>query len=280
MFEKDEFENWIKASHILFEIFEGRYDAYPLSVVWIKEWLNSNTFTVTKDHANRISALIEDFSYEIFNVKGELKERIDAQLKNLLKDQLKEGKSEYIGFALAPYLFTWNFHRFKEYFKQKEDFSLNQYFQTLSGFLKDQRKDIEIFTNKRLLQEQIDTEKVGQFFHKVNTELGRLGIGHNEPVGTIKLIHAFAPHYFPLIDSNMADTMGLLRSNWESLTFDSYLKWMKGMRNWLLNYAELIEKIEREYASSILKLVDEGLYMMITVKQRRRVADLGINLEG
>jgi len=29
--DKDQFENWIKASHMLFEIFEGQYDAYPLA---------------------------------------------------------------------------------------------------------------------------------------------------------------------------------------------------------------------------------------------------------
>lgn len=280
MLEKDEFGNWIKASHTLFEIFEGRYDAYPLGVVWTKKWLDSNAFTVTKEHTSRISALFEDFSYEVFGVTGELKERIDTQLRSFLKAQLKEGANGHVGSALAPYLFTWNFHRFKEYFKRRRDFSLEQYFQTLSDFLKEQKRNIETFRDKRLLLEQIDKERVEQLFHNVNNKLGELGIGHNEPVGTIKLIHAFAPRYFPLIDSNMADTMGLLRSKWESLTCDSYLKWMNAMKKWLLNYEEIVANIELEYDSSILKLVDEGLYMMITVKQRKRVADLGIGLGG
>lgn len=279
MLEKEEFENWIKAWHTLFEIFEARYDAYPLSVIWIKEWFNSNTFTVTKEQIDRISVLIADFSYEVFNVRGELKERIDSQLKSLIEEQLREGKHEHVGFALAPYLVTWNFRRFKNYFKQK-DFSLKQYFQSLSEFLIEQRRDIEGFRNKRLLQEQIDAQKVQPFFLRVNAKLSELGIGQNEPVGTIKLIHAFAPYYFPLIDSNIAREMGLLPSNWESLTFDSYLKWMKGIRNWLLKYDEIIDKIEHDRSSSILKLVDEGLYMMITVEHRRRAADLEITLEG
>lgn len=279
MLEKEEFESWIKAWHTLFDIFEARYDAYPLSVIWIKEWFDSNTFTVTKEHINRISLLMEGFSYEVFNVRGELKERIDAQLKNLLKEQLGEGKHEHVGFALAPYLITWNFRRFKNYFKQR-DFSLKRYFQSLSEFLKEQRIEIESFRNKRLLQEQIDAQRVRRFLREVNAKLSELGIGDNEPIGTVKLIHAFAPYCFPLIDNKIAGEMGLLPSDWKSLTFDSYLNWMKGIKNWLLNYTEIIDKIEHDCSSSILKLVDEGLYMMITIEHRRRVADLGIVLEG
>jgi len=279
MLEKEEFESWIKALHTLFEIFEARYDAYPLSVIWIKEWYDSNTFTVTKEHIHRISLLVEDFNYDVFDVRGELKERIDTQLKSLIKEQLGVGKHEQIGFALALYLITWNFRRFKNYFKQR-DFSLKRYFQSLSEFLKEQKGGIESFRNKRLLQGQIDAQRTQRLFSEVNKKLGELGIGHNEPVGTIKLIHAFAPYYFPLIDGNIADEMGLLPSNWKSLTFDSYLKWMKGIRNWLLNYTEIIDKTEENCSSSILKLVDEGLYMMITVQHRKRVHDLGIVLEG
>jgi len=42
MLEKNEFEKWIEASHTMFEIFEGRYDAYPLAVRWIDEWFLSS----------------------------------------------------------------------------------------------------------------------------------------------------------------------------------------------------------------------------------------------
>ena len=130
MLEKNEFEDWISASHTLFELFEGRYDAYPLSVIWVKEWFDSNAFTVTKNDVSRISALFEDFSYEAFGCTGHLRDKIDLQLKNLIQTHLKEGKNEQIGFALAPYLFSWNFQRFQEYFKQKEELQPSTVFST------------------------------------------------------------------------------------------------------------------------------------------------------
>lgn len=37
MLEKDEFEIWIGASHKLFELFEGRHDAYPLAKKWVQQ---------------------------------------------------------------------------------------------------------------------------------------------------------------------------------------------------------------------------------------------------
>jgi len=49
------------------------------------------------------------------------------------------------------------------------------------------------------------------------------------------------------------------------------------LKRWLQNYTEMIERLERQYNSTIIRLVDEGLYMMSTVKQRTRVAELGIN---
>ena len=280
MLEKDEFEGWIKASHTLFEIFEGRYDAYPLSVIWIKQWLDFKCFTVDKKHVDRISVLVENFDYEVFGVQGEMKKKIDEQIKSLLAGCLQEGRNENIGFAIAPYLFTWNFRRFKEYFKRRENFSLEQYFRNLGDFLKEQRRILEGFSDKRLISDQINVEGVKRNFYQVNGKLKGIGINNQEPVGTIKLIHAFAPQYFPLIDNKIAKTMGLLHSQWESLTCNSYLKWMNALKNWLLNYHEIIKKLENEHNSSILKLVDEGLYMMITVKQRRRVEELGINVVG
>ena len=45
MLSKDEFVRWVIASHDLFEIFEGRYDAYPLARKWINEWFLNGKFT-------------------------------------------------------------------------------------------------------------------------------------------------------------------------------------------------------------------------------------------
>jgi hypothetical protein len=278
MLEKDEFERWIKSSHAMFEIFEGHYDAYPLSVLWVKEWFNSKSFTVNKEHLSRISALVKNFNYEVYGVKGELKEKIDKEFRRFL-DFLHEGKNRNIGFAIAPYLFTWNFRRFKEYFKKKEDFNVESYFKSLGGFLESEIEKLERYRNKRLISDQIEKESIERVFLEVNNKLKEIGIKNNEPVGTIKLLHVFAPYYFPLIDNDIAKAIGLLYSKRESLTINSYLKWMNALKSWIQNYVEVIEKLEKDYDSSILKLIDEGLYMMSTVKLQTRVAMLGIQVK-
>jgi len=33
-----EIERWLKCSHYIFEVFEGRHDAYSLATKWIKEY--------------------------------------------------------------------------------------------------------------------------------------------------------------------------------------------------------------------------------------------------
>ncbi len=280
MFGKDEFERWIKSSHSIFELFEGRYDVYPLSVLWVKEWFDSGSFTVSEEHLNRISLLIKNFDYKVFDVKGKLKEKIDQELKSFIETSFHIGKNENIGFAVAPYLFTWNFQRFKEYFKKRVDFNIEVYFKSLSDFLKKKIEKFRDFRNKRLIFDDIAEEDVKGIFQEINSELREIGIRNNEPIGTVKLLHVFAPYSFPLIDNDIAKAIGgLLYSKWQSLTSNSYLKWMNALKSWLQNYVEVIEKLEKEYNSSILKLVDEGLYMMCTVKQRRRVIGLGIKVK-
>ncbi|MEM0010722.1 MAG: hypothetical protein QXJ62_07275 [Nitrososphaeria archaeon] len=280
MLEKDEFERWIKSSHAMFEIFEGRYNVYPLSVLWIKEWFDSGSFTVIKEHLDRISILIKNFDYKVYSVKGEIKVKIDQEFKGFVEISLSEGKNENIGFAVAPCLFTWNFRRFKEYFKRKEDFNIQLYFKSLSTFLKGKIEQLKEFRNKRLISDQIEKRKIEKIFHEVNSKLKEIGIKNNEPVGTIKLLHVFAPYYFPLIDNDIAKAIGrLVPSKWESLTSNSYLKWMDALKSWLQNYGDIIEKLEKGHNSSILKLVDEELYMMSTVKLRSRVAKLKIEVK-
>lgn len=285
MLKKEEFRRWIKAFHIMFEIFEGRYDAYPLAKKWVQEWLSSKTFTVEEEHISRIYALIENFDYEVYSVKGMLKEKIDEQFQSLLKDFLRRGKHENVGFAISPYLFTWNFWRYKGYFEKKMNFSIEQYFRNLGEFLGDKIEEIEHFRNRRLIYEQVERSTVKKIFSEMNDELRELGIKNNEPVGVIKLLHVFAPYYFPLIDNDIGEATGLLHSYFvqrrrrlESLRIDTYLTWMNALNSWLQNYLEVIEKLENELHSSILKLVDEGLYMMSTVKLKTRVKELEIKV--
>ena len=281
MLTTDEFEKWIEASHIMFEIFEGRYEIYPLARKWIQNWFSSEVFLIEKEDIERISNLFNKFDYEVYDVKEEeLKKKINGQLMNLLKNNFNEGINENIGFAVSSYLFTWNFQRFKKYFKKNENFNVEYYFKSLGEFLKNERDKLNIFRNKKLVSDQIEREKIEEIFNEVNNKLREIGIGNNEPIGTIKLVHIFAPYYFPLIDNYIARATGVLRnSRWDSLESDSYMRWMNALKNWLQNYFDVIEEIERKYNSSILKLVDEGLYMMSTIKQRTRVAGLGIRVE-
>jgi len=106
------------------------------------------------------------------------------------------------------------------------------------------------------------------------SSVGKLEIGRNEPIGTIKVFHIFAPYYFLLLDNPIASSLGITRGN--NTSAKKYVEWMRTLKNWLQNYADVVEKLEEEYGESILKLVDEGLYIMCTVSLKRRVNLLGI----
>lgn len=278
MLENIEFERWIKASHTMFETFEGRFDAYPLAVRWLEEWFNSRWFTVQVEHEKRISSLLRNFDYGVYGVTGELRQTIDKQFSSLVANHLKNGKSENTGFAVSPYLFTWNFQRFKEYFTRRRDFSLERYFSELGRFFEADMEKLQSFRDRKLVCNQIEKAQVADIFEELNSELKGLGIHNNEPVGTIKLLHVCSPYYFPLIDNDIAKALGLLPPRGESLTSQSYLKWMEALKTWLRNY-DMIENLEKEAQSSILKLVDEGLYVMSSIKLRYRVNKLGLKVD-
>ena len=278
MLEKIEFERWIRASHAMFEIFEGRFDAYPLAVKWMEEWFNSRGFAVQVEHEKRISSLLRNFDYAVYGVTGELRQTIDKQFSSLVANHLKKGKSENTGFAVSPYLFTWNFQRFKEYFTRRRDFSLERYFSELGRFFEADMEKLQSFRDKKLVYNEIEKAQVADIFKELNSELKELGILNNEPVGTIKLLHVCSPYYFPLIDNDIAKALGLLPPRGESLTSHSYLKWMEALKTWLRNY-DMIEDLEKEAQSSILKLVDEGLYVMSSIKLKYRVNKLGLKVD-
>lgn len=289
MLEKDEFESWVSASHKLFELFEGRHDAYPLAKKWVQQWLSFSKFDIEKRDIRMIKDLIQDFDFNVFrNFRDrfeqdddnwtELVNRVDNQFKVFVRDNLQLGKHRNVGLAVALFLFTWNFQRFKEYFKSRGHVNLAHYFKALGEFLENKKSELVATRDKKLIYERIVANEVRKFFRETNAKLKELGIGHNEPVGTAKLLHIFAPFYFPLIDNSEARATGLIGFK-ESITSGHYINWMTGLREWLQNYQETVEKLEDAHSSSILKLVDEGLYMMSTVKQRSRVAELGIELE-
>lgn len=278
MLEKIEFERWIRASHAMFETFEGRFDAYPLAVRWMDEWFHSKGFAVQIEHERKISSLLENFDYGVYGVTAELRQTIDKQFKSVLEKHLKKGRTENAGFAVSLYLFTWNFQRFKEYFRRRRDFDLELYFSNLGRFFGAEKEKLQRFRDKKLVCDDIEKAQTASIFEGLNSQLKGLGINDNEPVGTIKLLHVCAPFYFPLIDNDIAKAFGLLPPRGESLTSHLYLKWMDVLKAWLQNY-DMIENLEKEAQSSILKLVDEGLYVMSSIKLRYRVNRLGLRVD-
>lgn len=289
MLEKNEFERGVRASHDMFEIFEGRYDAYPLGIKWITQWFKNGKFTVNEDDKKRLNDLISNFDYNAFrnlrdreekdNKKWKnLVEKIDNQFRALIESHLKLGEHKNIGVSIAPYLFTWNFQRFKEYFKKRDKFNLEQYFRTLVEFLQDKKEKLKYFRGRKLISGIVIEQGIKEVFQEINSKLKELGINQNEPVGTIKLLHIFATSFFPLIDNKIDKGIKLILRKWESLTSNSYLKWVKSVKSWLQNYFDIIEKLESEFNSSIPKLVDEGLYLMSSVNLRLRVKALGLEV--
>lgn len=214
---------------------------------------------------------MRNLDYGVFGVKKQEAEKIDAQFRTMIEEYLKIGEIENVGFALAPYLFVWNFQRFKEYFRKKPEFRLDEYFKELGNFLKQKKQEIKYFQNKKLVKDEIERDKIAGLFSDLNDKLRELGIRENEPIGTIKILHAFSPYYFPLIDNAIAKTFELIRS-WETLNLTHYLRWMDYIKQWLSKYDQkMIEKLEKDCQRSILKLVDQALYIMCSVNLRRRM---------
>ncbi len=114
MIEKDEFERWTKSAHNIFEIFEGRHDAYPLCQKWTRDWLDNGIFRITEEELRRANNSIENFNYDAFRDK---KDKDDKEWKEFI-DKIKSGISDFmevfaktnsndnIGFGVALYLFT------------------------------------------------------------------------------------------------------------------------------------------------------------------------------
>lgn len=277
--EQADFEKWIEAVHNIFEIFEGRYDAYPISRQWIDKWYEEGVFNISQNELERLSNLKNNFDYLAFGINdSKLKRKIDASFEDLIKNRLHKETCENIGLGIAPYLFTWNFQRFKVYFRQEKDFDLFSYFINLGEFIKNIKDKLKDFRKKKIYSDRIDENEVRQIFKEINNKLKSLGINQNEPVGVAKLLHILAPHYFPLIDNPIAKATGL-KIRGQSLTVDDYIKWMKALKRWLENYDKgKIEKIEGQHNESILKLIDEGFYIMSSVNLGLRIKLMGLEV--
>lgn len=289
MLDKNQFEEWINASHKFYEIFEQRYDAYPMAIRWVQQWQSFDKFIIDNKEITAVGSLVRNFDCNAFRSPGDFERndwkwnmfatKITERLKAFVASNIRSGESRDIGKAVSLYLLTWNFQRFKEYFKHDEQFDLEYYFRELGNFLEMKKGVLKHYQAKSLTSDGTEDIEIKRVFSEVNVKLKELGKGQNEPVGTAKLLHIFAPNYFPLIDNSEAQAMGLTERQ-ETLTISHYLNWMDALKKWLQNYADVISKLEKQHNSTIIRLVDEGLYMMSTVKQQRRVVDLGIDCRG
>jgi len=233
-------------------------------------------FTFKDSEKERIVNLINNLNFDAFGIKdSSLQEKMRSQLL-LLVQKISEKRSN-VGFAVLFFFFTWNLQRFKHYFSRKTEFSLIDYFENVGNELGKLKKQFEFFGSKNLLSDDIYEEKVMETYRKVNEILKVAGTGNNEPVGTIKILHVFSPSYFPLLDNPIAEQMGLKK---RGISVDArlYVKWMWKLKNWLENYKDVTKELESKYRSSILKLIDEGFYIMCSVNLHVRVSRLGVKL--
>lgn len=277
MIEDNELKRWIGSAHCIFEIFEGRYDAYPLAKKWVDEWFKIEKFTILNEDSERLKNLKESFDYRVFGILDSgMIDIIDSQFINVLS-LLTNGQSENnnVGFAIAPYLFTWNFQRFKTYFRRNRNFTLPEYFQGLGNLVEEKKGKLHELRKKKLLDDEINENAVTTIFNEINNKLKQLGINQNEPVGTAKLLHILVPYYFPLIDNPIAEAVGL-KNRRESLTPLDYYKWMIYLQNWLKSRCSIINDIKTEFNLSILKLIDEGFYVMSSINLSLRLVKLGV----
>ena len=273
MLSKEEFVRWIDASHDLFQVFEGRYDAYPIARRWVDELFSKGRFSIDDSDRERLGKLVNNLNFDAFGIKEKVKESIRSELTALL-DRIDDHQSS-AGFAVSFFLFTWNLQRFRKYFERKPEFSLVEYFEQVGEGLEKAKDTLLSFRNRNLLFDEINESEVKDVFYRINEILREVGIRNNEPIGTIKLLHMFFPAYFQLLDNPIAVQLGLKLRN-KSIDAEFYIGWMMKLKNWLSNYKEVVSELENRHDYGILKLVDEGLYIMCSVNLQIRTAKLGI----
>ncbi len=114
----ENFKKWIEAGHTIYEIFEGRYNVYPICRNWVEKWYENDKFSISQDDIERLNEIRKNFYYAAFEIAPQLQQRMDDAFQQLIIF-LDENRCQYnIGLGVAPYLFLWNFRRFIEYFKR------------------------------------------------------------------------------------------------------------------------------------------------------------------
>jgi len=285
MLSRNDFELWVRSCHHLFTIFEGRSDLYPLSLQLVEEyWRNNGKYHIDSEVLKSLHSKLRHLNYKNFGIEGDLERIISNAFNEFISRHFIIGEHDNIGIAIAPYLFTWNIRRFEEYLQENPQFNLSNYFIDLGRELSMLKDDIVYFRGKRLIESDIDADerKIINLFTAVEGTLKKIrnryvtkDSGKGEPVGTIKILHILAPHYFPLLDNPIAEAVELKREK-ESIKYEHYITWMKRLQLWLQNYADVLKELEKEFELPMLKLVDEAFYVMGTVDLSRRVKLLEI----
>lgn len=295
MLEENDFLKWAESFYYIGYIFEGRHDVYPNCRKWVDEWYTNGSFMIDKDDLDKLEKNLSNHNYDAFRSSDKKKrekyddsywEKIkiesDSKIRNLVSHYLFNGYCDNIGIGLAPYLFTWNYQRFKEYIKRKinskNGFDLDTYFVNLGKCLDQLKKDFYYFKEKKFYLESIEEDKIRELYNKIHEKLKELGIGNNEPVGTAKILHMMAPYYFPLIDNDIAKNVGL-KIKGVTLNINKYITWIRHLKSCLARYNQTrLDGFEKEMGLSILKLIDGGLYVMCSINLSKRVDKVGFNL--
>ena len=284
MLSKNDFELWVRSCHGLYTIFESKSDLYPLSHQLVEEyWRNNGKYYINDEVIKHLDLKLQYLNYKSFGIKGNLERVISNAFNDFITKYFTIGEHENIGVAIAPYLFTWNIQRFREYFEENPQFNLGEYFIALGQKISELKDKIAYFRGKRLIDSDINSDEprireLVEAMMDVLRELNKKYVGtkHDEPVATVKILHILAPNYFPLLDNKIAEAVKLKKVRQESITESKYITWIKDLRLWLQNYADVLEKLENEFRSPMLKLIDESLYIMSTVSLRKRLPSLEI----
>lgn len=299
MLEQDDFFKWAESFYHIGIIFEGRYDVYPICRKWVDEWYKNGYFTIEEDDLKSIFINLDKHNYDMFRDRRKkiedndqewdlIKKTADEKIGYIVTEHLSKGQCDNIGFGISTYLFTWNFRRYKEYLishiQKQSGFDLDKHFLELGIFLNDLKKDFDSYRRKKLYTDQFNEDASRKLYSTVNSKLSQLGLGNNEPVGTSKILHMMAPYWFALIDNPIAEVVKLKEKrsypDTDKLDINKYIIWMNFLKEFLKKYdPKSLDDFEKQMNLSILKLIDGGLYMMCTVKQSRRVNELGFEIK-
>ncbi len=298
---------WLKGANDIFDAFEGIGDAYNLCKRWVDEWFQNEKFKICytdieyleRDFKKSICALIniaiesdKDINEKSTEEKEELKRLIFCNIYHLIKEI--PNNTDKLAFAFAPYIVSWNFQRFKAYFKRKEEWFKNlgisdkekpiallRYFELLSSKLESFSENLKSLRDKNLFESDIEEERLRNYLNRFNKTLKTLGINQNEIVKTIKITHLLSPFYVPLIDNPIAN--GLTNAKIfmfpkshgrVNINIDSFIKYMQWIKFEFVRFKEILSLLEKETNKPFLKLLDQAFYIRYSIDIAKRLKEI------